>query len=72
MIPYLRIENLKNHALSVGTYLFYSPYMVVSFPRDKPVNQYKLEVNKYSQHEAYNRKRVRANRDRLWLDVLKK
>ena len=28
MIPYLRIENLKNHTLSRGTYL-YSPYMGV-------------------------------------------
>ena len=29
MIPYLRIENLKNHTLSRGTYL-YSPYMGVT------------------------------------------
>ena len=28
MIPYLRTENLKNHTLSRGTYL-YSPYMGV-------------------------------------------
>ena len=28
VIPYLRIENLKNHTLSRGTYL-YSPYMGV-------------------------------------------
>jgi len=34
MIPYLRIENLKNHALSRGTYL-YSPYMGVPSPGDK-------------------------------------
>ena len=31
MIPYLRIENLKNHTLSGGTYL-YSPYMGVPPP----------------------------------------
>ena len=33
MIPYLRIENLKNHTLSCGTYLHvYSPYMGVPLP----------------------------------------
>ena len=32
MIPYLRTENLKNHSLFRGTYL-YSPYMGVA-PRD--------------------------------------
>ena len=31
MIPYLRIENLKNATLSCGTYL-YSPYMEVPPP----------------------------------------
>ena len=29
MIPYLRIENLKNHTLSLGTYL-YSQYVGVT------------------------------------------
>ena len=35
MIPYLRTENLKNHTLSRGTYL-YSPYMGVPTPPPPP------------------------------------
>ena len=39
MIPYLRIENLKDHTLSRGTYL-YNPYMGVhSPPPPSPVSE---------------------------------
>ena len=40
LIPYLRIENLKNHTLSLsrGTYL-YSPYMGVPYPLGEQVGK---------------------------------
>ena len=57
MIPYLRIDNLKNHTLSGGTYL-YSPYMGVHPPGVKHI----LRKPRASKGEGEGRERLGARK----------